>query len=118
MATPLKKQLWIALILTSLISVGFAMLPIPFWLAYLGSINLVTLVFYGWDKWRATKQKSRTPEWCLHLLALLGGSPGAWVAQQCFRHKTVKRSFRIVFWLIVVLQAIVIFLWWRYLKNP
>jgi uncharacterized membrane protein YsdA (DUF1294 family) len=112
-----KRQVWPALILTTLIFAGFATLPIPLWLAYLGAINLVTLGFYGWDKWRAIKQKSRTPEWCLHLLALLGGSPGAWVAQQFFRHKTIKRSFRIVFWTIVALQIITWILWWRYLQS-
>ena len=36
------------------------------------------------------------------LLALLGGWPGAWLAQRCFRHKTVKPAFRRIFWLTVV----------------
>lgn len=112
-----KKQMWSALILTVLIFAGFASLPVPLWLAYLSAINLVTLGFYGWDKWRATKQKSRTPEWCLHLLAFMGGTPGAWVAQQFFRHKTIKRPFRIIFWTIVVLQVIAGILWWHYQQS-
>ena len=45
------------------------------------------------------------PEATLYLLTALGGSPGAFAAMRLFRHKTVKGSFRIVFWLIVAVQA-------------
>ncbi|WP_153605141.1 DUF1294 domain-containing protein, partial [Pseudomonas aeruginosa] len=40
----------------------------------------------------------------LHLFELLGGWPGALVAQQVFRHKTRKLSFQLVFWGIVLLH--------------
>ena len=38
----------------------------------------------------------------LHLLELLGGWPGALLAQRRLRHKCSKRSYQIVFWLIVL----------------
>jgi uncharacterized membrane protein YsdA (DUF1294 family) len=40
----------------------------------------------------------------LHLLALLGGWPGAVLGQQLFRHKTKKVVFRLVLWLILALH--------------
>ena len=77
----------------------------PLLLAYLLTINLITFLTYAHDKRAARKHNSRTPESALHLLALLGGSPAALIAQQLFRHKTVKRSFQLVYWGIVVLQV-------------
>jgi uncharacterized membrane protein YsdA (DUF1294 family) len=76
--------------------------------AYLVAINLVTLVGYGYDKLIAGTGMPRVPESLLHTLALLGGSPAALLAQRWFRHKTLKSTFRAVFWLIVVLQILVL----------
>jgi len=38
----------------------------------------------------------------LHLLELLGGWPGAFLAQRRLRHKCSKRRYQFVFWLIVL----------------
>jgi uncharacterized membrane protein YsdA (DUF1294 family) len=65
-------------------------------------MSVVLFVVYGLDKSAARRGGSRTPEWVLHLLALLGGWPGALVAQRVFRHKTVKQPFRTIFWGTVV----------------
>mgnify|MGYP001545067281 CR=1 FL=1 len=75
---------------------------------YIVGISLVTFVQYGWDKRQARKQKRRIPEKRLHLLALAGGTPGAFLGQMTFRHKTQKIRFRIVFFGIFVLQLAVI----------
>jgi len=56
----------------------------------------------------------RVPERTLQGLALLFGSPGAWVSQQLFHHKTHKEPFRTWFRVIVVVQGIAIIglIWW------
>jgi uncharacterized membrane protein YsdA (DUF1294 family) len=72
--------------------------------AWLAAINLVVLGYYGYDKWQAARGGRRVPEVVLHGLALVGGSVGAFAGMQLFRHKTVKGSFRLVFWTIVVVQ--------------
>jgi len=54
--------------------------------------------FSVWNQWR-------TGEGTLILLGVLGGWPGAIVAQQLFHHKTKKRSFQIAFWLTVLLHC-------------
>ena len=61
-------------------------------------------LMYWWDKDAAGKGARRTPESTLHLVDLLGGWPGALVAQQQFRHKTVKASFQAVFWLTALIN--------------
>lgn len=54
----------------------------------------VCFIVYGFDKRRAKRGGRRVPERTLHLLEFLGGWPGAFYAQQWFRHKTQKVSFR------------------------
>ncbi len=79
-------------------------------LAYLISINLATFLLYGYDKFISARESLRVPELNLQALSLLGGSPSALLAQKFFRHKTIKSSFQIVYWIIVALQ-IGILLW-------
>ena len=76
--------------------------------AYLLSVNLVTFLMYGSDKYRAVNHRPRIPEIVLHLLALAGGSLGALLAQLIFRHKTRKWSFKIIFIIIVIVQLLII----------
>ncbi|OAD23959.1 cold-shock DNA-binding domain-containing protein [Candidatus Thiomargarita nelsonii] len=77
-------------------------------LAYFVAINISTFLMYGYDKMIAGGNKLRVPEWILHGLAILGGSPAGLVAQKFFRHKTVKGSFQLVYWLIVLGQGVLI----------
>lgn len=61
----------------------------------------VSYLMYRSDKTAAGRDESRTPESALHWADLLGGWPGALIAQQQFRHKTIKKSFQFVFWMTV-----------------
>lgn len=83
--------------------------------AYALLINLVTFVAYGLDKRAAQRERRRTPERTLHLLAIAGGSPGAYAGQRVFRHKTAKTSFQLRFLGIALLQvfalAVLAYLW-------
>lgn len=69
--------------------------------AYL-ALSLFALVVYAVDKDCAAHDSWRVPESTLHLLALAGGWPGAFVARYWLRHKTVKQPFRIVFSLTII----------------
>ena len=64
----------------------------------------ITLFAYAFDKNAAMNKRWRTQENTLHLLALLGGWPGALTAQLKFRHKSSKTSFLVTFWLCVILN--------------
>lgn len=68
---------------------------------WFGVLTVVTFAAYGFDKRRAKKEGDRIPEKTLHILSLLGGWPGAIAGQKLFHHKTVKRRFRVYFWLTV-----------------
>ena len=70
------------------------------------ALSVLTLGFYGEDKWAARSGRRRTPENTLHLLSLLGGWPGAAIAQSFMRHKSSKKSFRKIYWLTVCLNLV------------
>lgn len=91
------------------------MLGLGLLMSYLISINVVTIACYGYDKLVAGRGWQRVPEQVLHGLSLLGGSPGASLAMQWFRHKSSKGPFRAVYWGIVLLQIVGcgVYLWWR-----
>ena len=74
------------------------------YLSLVGIMSLLAFLLYGFDKRCAQTGRRRVPENTLHLIAFLGGWPGALAAQRLFRHKTRKLSFQIVFWLLVMLH--------------
>jgi len=77
-------------------------------LLYLLAVNALTYLMYWWDKRRARLGKRRISERELLLWALAGGTPAAALAMRRHRHKTSKRSFRLWFLAVILLQAAVI----------
>lgn len=95
---------------SALFVAAFALLLVTLWakgmipaelLALYAVTSVAAFVAYWLDKSAARAGRSRVPERALHLISLAGGWPGALIAQQTFRHKTIKRSFRVVFWATV-----------------
>jgi uncharacterized membrane protein YsdA (DUF1294 family) len=72
--------------------------------------SLSCFVAYAIDKSAARNGGWRTPERTLLLLGLVGGWPGAVLAQQWLRHKTSKRSFQQMF-RVTVVANVAGFLW-------
>ena len=68
-------------------------------------INLTAFALFGIDKKRAKKKQWRIPEKTLFLSAILGGSIGALLGMQLFRHKTKHWYFRYGIPFILLLQA-------------
>lgn len=68
-------------------------------------LGLTTFLAYAVDKSAAESAHRRTPESTLLLLGLLGGWPGAILAQQLLRHKSSKREFQTTFWMTVILNC-------------
>jgi uncharacterized membrane protein YsdA (DUF1294 family) len=76
---------------------------------YLALINVLTFIFYGIDKYYAASGSWRIREKTLLFLALLGGSVGALLGMNFFRHKTKKDSFILWLVLIITVQFLIIF---------
>ena len=73
-----------------------------------GLMSLLSYVLYSFDKSAARNDQWRTPEARLHFFELLGGWPGALIAQQRHHHKTAKTSFQIVFWFCVAANLVLV----------
>ena len=61
---------------------------------YLLALNAVAFIMYGIDKYKAQKAKWRISEATLLLLAVLGGSIGAWMGMKVWHHKTMHKKFK------------------------
>lgn len=85
-------------------------LPIPAVIVY-GLMSVFTFGTYWRDKSAAQENTRRTPEAELQFASLVGGWPGALLAQGLLRHKSKKASFQFVFWL-TVFANIGLMAWW------
>ena len=100
------------MVVSTLVSIGLLILPVIAgerrgvdfrWVGAYGIVlSALTYWAYASDKRRAQGGEWRMPEARLHLLELLGGWPGAFLAQRFLRHKCSKGSYQVVFWLIVL----------------
>ena len=89
-------------------------LPISVTGIYLVS-SVVAFVAYAMDKSAAKNDRWRIQESTLHMFGLIGGWPGALIAQRLLRHKSKKFSFQFVFWITVMLNCGV--LTWFYVPR-
>lgn len=78
---------------------------IAIYLSLVVVMSVISFAVYGLDKQRAVTGGRRIRERSFHVLAFLGGWPGAVLAQRRFRHKTRKLSFLIAFWFVVILHV-------------
>ena len=100
----------------ALASVSFAIFAVLYaWATFRWGVHYYVLLGYlalsGWtyvmymhDKTAAELGEWRVSEGGLHLLGLLGGWPGANLAQHVLRHKSKKTSFRVKHWVMVCLN--------------
>jgi uncharacterized membrane protein YsdA (DUF1294 family)/cold shock CspA family protein len=88
--------------------------PIPFF-SY-GVFSLLTIIIYGADKTHAAIRTWRVPEIYLHILELMGGWPGALIAESALRHKTRKSLYKAVLHAIIAvhLAGWAAYLYWAY----
>ena len=75
-------------------------------MVWIVAMAAITFLVFGWDKLCARAKWRRIPEGTLLTLALIGGSPGAWGAQQLFRHKTTKQPFARKLRAILILHGV------------
>ena len=75
---------------------------------YLLAINIITFIIYGIDKYKSIKHKYRISENTLIILAILGGTIGAFFGMIIFHHKTKKKKFIITIPIILLLWVYIL----------
>lgn len=79
--------------------------PLPRFVTVLyGALSMALFLVYGLDKWAARRGQARVRESVLHVLALLGGWPGALLGQHIFRHKIAQPRFLRIGWAMAALN--------------
>ena len=73
---------------------------------YLLAINAVTFIIYGIDKYKAKKAKWRISEAMLLMMAVVGGSIGAWLGMKVWHHKTMHKKFKYGVPAILLIQMV------------
>jgi uncharacterized membrane protein YsdA (DUF1294 family) len=74
-------------------------------------VSVICFITYGVDKSAARADRWRVSEGTLHFMSIIGGWPGAVLAQPIFRHKSSKRQFQTAFWMTVVLNIGAFVVW-------
>ena len=74
-------------------------------ICYLLAINIATFFLYGIDKYKAKKNKWRISEATLLLMAVIGGSIGAWGGMRIWHHKTMHKKFKYGIPVIIIFQV-------------
>ena len=75
-------------------------------LYYLLAVNIATFFLYGIDKYKAKKGRWRISEATLLLMAVIGGSIGAWAGMRIWHHKTMHKKFKYGIPVIIILQVV------------
>ena len=81
---------------------------IKYCLYYLLFINIITFMMYGIDKLKAKKGKWRISEATLLMMAIVGGSIGAWAGMRIWHHKTMHKKFQYGIPAIIIMQIVLV----------
>ena len=74
-------------------------------ICYLLAINIATFFLYGIDKYKAKKGRWRISEATLLMMAVIGGSIGAWAGMRLWHHKTMHKKFKYGIPVIIIMQV-------------
>jgi len=80
---------------------------------YLGMVNVLTFFVYRADKQRARRRQRRFSEKTLFTWAVCGGSLGAFIGMRVFRHKINKSKFYIGIPVILLVQIMILLIFYR-----
>ncbi len=76
---------------------------------YYALISILTFYIYASDKNSAQDRDWRISENTLHFLSIIGGWSGALLAIDKLQHKSRKKSFKIVFFITILLNLVLLF---------
>ena len=77
-------------------------------ICYILAINIATFLLYSIDKYKAKQNQWRT-EATLPMMAVIGGSIGAWAGMRLWHHKTMHKKFKYGIPIIIILQVALAF---------
>ncbi|QDP84846.1 DUF1294 domain-containing protein [Chryseobacterium sp. SNU WT5] len=85
-----------------------------FSIAFLTTINIGSFIYFGLDKRKAVKHQHLIPETSLLIMTFFGGTIGSILGMLIFKHKTNKKSFIFKMLTVIVIQILIIYLFYNY----
>ena len=82
-------------------------------LGYLFVVNLISLIIYIVDKYKAGRSDNRIRESYLFFFSFIGGVIGSFIGMIMFRHKTKKKKFWILNVLFMLMWCYIIYMFYR-----
>jgi uncharacterized membrane protein YsdA (DUF1294 family) len=124
----MKKTLWIYTLVGVGLSISLAtsfqsrLTNVHPYVTWIAGWTIVTWSLYAWDKRTSELGRLlkgwRVPEVTLHLLALMGGFLGAWVARSMFRHKINVKEHPLILTILVASTILHILIIVRMIVGP
>ncbi|MDF1514210.1 MAG: DUF1294 domain-containing protein [Anaerolineae bacterium] len=112
----------LALVLAISLASSFqSRLTVNAYFTWIGAFTFVAWAFYGLDKNIAEFKRLkgwRVPEFTLHILALLGGFPGAWIGRTMFNHKTNVKQHPLILIILIVSTLLHVYMAIRIIYGP
>lgn len=82
----------------------------PYLLIYLGLINMISFLAFGFDKYKANRDKRRLKNGLLLGLSFIGGAIGGLIGMKVFRHKIKKAYYKMGLPLMILMQVLILVL--------
>ena len=82
----------------------------PYLLVYVLSINLISFLAFGFDKYKANRDKWRLKNDFLLGLSFIGGAIGGLIGMKVFRHKTKKSYYKMGLPLMILMHILLLIL--------
>jgi len=111
---------YLAVILVVLVFFVFNLLsfiPVPKFVRFLISVNIVTYLTMLYDKAQSYKKKWRIPRSYMYTLVFGGGALSAIIAIYQLRHKTLQEDFIYACFAAICIHAAVIYIFGRTLMS-
>ncbi len=92
-------------------------IPVPKFVRFLISVNIVTYLTMLYDKAQSYKKKWRVPRSYIYVLVFGGGALSAIIAIYKLRHKTLQEDFIYACFAAICIHVIVIYVFGRILMS-
>jgi uncharacterized membrane protein YsdA (DUF1294 family) len=88
-----------------------------YFIPYLFIINIISIIIFSYDKYKAINVKQRVPERILHYLEILGGVFGIIITMYIIHHKNSKAKYYLITYIILIIWLLTLYYFRDYILQ-